>query len=38
MNLKQKYDNITGWPEATVTDGETAAVQGLDDIIINMDN
>lgn len=38
VNLKQKYDYITGWPEATVTNGETATAQGLDDIIINMDN
>lgn len=38
MNLKQRYDTMTGWPEATVTTGETATVQGLDDIIINMDN
>lgn len=38
VNLKQRYDNITGWPEATVTTRETATVQGLDYIAINMDN
>lgn len=38
MTLKQKYDNMAGWPKATVTTGETATVQGLDDVTIYMDN